>query len=223
MSAITFQYWSDPLCIWAYVAQPKLEAILDAFGDRISVDYHIVPVFGSVPWRFREGPWSERGPEGRVEATARVASQHGFPEVTGECWLGDCPASSWTAGAAVKAVFAMESAGEVPEGRGAAYQLAMRHGFFLEHINVARRDKLLLLAERCGVPLEPFAARLDDGSAMALLHEDFRQKEAMRIQGSPTYVFDGGRAMLYGNVSPKVLRATVSELIAGLDSGGSDC
>ena len=49
---IAFSYWSDPLCIWAYVAQDKLDRTLREWGEKLDVSYRIVPVFGSLPWRF---------------------------------------------------------------------------------------------------------------------------------------------------------------------------
>ena len=63
---LKFSYWSDPLCIWALVAQEKLERVLAELGEHVRVDYRIVPVFGSVPWRFNEGPWAKDGVEGRL-------------------------------------------------------------------------------------------------------------------------------------------------------------
>ena len=53
--------------------------------------------------------------------------------------------------------------------------------------------------------------------------EDHAEKERLRIQGSPTYVFDGGRAMLYGNFDYGILRSTVEELVRGAGPGGSAC
>ncbi len=61
MNTLPVTYWSDPLCIWAFVAQKKLDAIVSEFGDRVHIDYRVVPVFGSVGWRFREGPWKKPG------------------------------------------------------------------------------------------------------------------------------------------------------------------
>ncbi len=103
--SISFAYWSDPLCVWAYVAQRKLDALLAAHPDTLEVRYHVVPVFGSIPWRFTEGSWAKAGPAGRQEVTARVAREHGAPGITGEVWLKDPPASSWAPGLAIKAVF----------------------------------------------------------------------------------------------------------------------
>lgn len=215
MAHVDIEYWSDPLCIWAYVAQPKLERVLDEWGREVRVTYHVVPVFGSVVQRFRDGKWAAAGPRGRAETTKRVAKNHGF-DVSGACWVEDCPTTSWAAGAALKAVFAMEAAGQIPPGRGAKYQLQMRRRFFDENQNVARRAVQLELAEALEIPRGPLAQRLDDGSALAALFEDHERRQRVGIQGSPTYVFDGGRAMLYGNFSEDVLHATVSELVRGL-------
>lgn len=217
---LKFSYWSDPLCIWAMVAQPKLDRILGELGAHVRVDYRIVPVFGSVPWRFAQGPWAKDGVEGRVAATRRIAEQGGCPEVSGECWRKVTPASSWAPAAAIKAVFALEERGEEA---GPAYQRALRERFFLGEANIALRSVQLEVAETQGLPRAPIEARLDDGSALAAVCEDHAEKERLRLQGSPTYVFDGGRAMLYGNFDYGILRATIEELVRGAGPGGSAC
>ena len=91
---LKFSYWSDPLCIWALVAQQKLDRVLGELGAHIRVDYRIVPVFGSVPWRFAQGPWSKEGVEGRVLATRKIAEQGGRSDVSGECWRCAMPSSA---------------------------------------------------------------------------------------------------------------------------------
>jgi predicted DsbA family dithiol-disulfide isomerase len=220
---LTFSYWSDPLCIWAFVAQSKLDRILEAHGDRLEVAYRIVPVFGSVPQRFAQGPWAKEGVQGRVAATARIAREHGHPEVSGEIWLSDPPSSSWAAGAALKAVFTLEAKERLPQGTAAEYQWQMRRRFFVDNRNVARRHEQLALAEALSVPRAELEALLDDGSALSALWEDYADKETLRIQGSPTYVFEGGRAQLYGNFAFGILSATVDELLRGMGVGSSAC
>ena len=223
MDRIEFEYWSDPLCIWAFVAQSKLEHVLEQHGEHVAPRYHVVPVFGSIRERFATGSWSKAGPEGRAAATRRVAEQHGRNDVSGLCWLEDCPASSWPAGVAIKAVFAAEHAEEIDAGKGAVFQWRLRERFFVEDRNVARRDVQLELAEELEIPTAILEGRLDDGSALCALWEDHAKREATGLRGSPTFVFDGGRAMLYGNFSEAILTATVEELVKGLDVGGSDC
>ena len=218
---LSFSYWSDPLCVWALVAQKKLDRVLADLGDQVRVDYRIVPVFGSVPWRFAQGPWAKEGVDGRVAATRRIAEQGGRPDVSGECWRRAMPATSWAPAAAIKAVFALEDGRG--EEAGPVYQRALRERFFVGEQNIALRSVQLELAEELGLPRGPLEARLDDGSALAHVCEDYAEKERLRIQGSPTYVFDGGRAMLYGNFDDRILRGTVEELLRGAGPGGSAC
>ena len=220
---IEFEYWSDPLCIWAYVAQTKLRAVLDKHGERLAPRYRIVPVFGSVPQRFASGSWAAKGPAGRAETTRRIAGEHGHDDVDGSCWLEDCPASSWSAGLPLAAVFRMVDDGVTSLECAEAFQWRMRRRFFVHNENVARRDVQMTVAEETGVPRAELERRLDDGTAMSALWEDHARRETLGLRGSPTFVFDGGRAMLYGNFSEAVLNATVEELVRGLVAGGSQC
>ena len=220
---LTFEYWSDPLCIWAYVAQSRLDAILDRYGEALDVRYHVIPVFGSVPWRFREGSWAQSGVEGRVKSTVDVARRFGHTEVTGACWANHCPASSWAPGMAIKAVFQLEDNEEIEAGQGAAYQWALRRAFFEANENIALRSVQLAVAEAQSIPVGSVERLLDDGTALALLWEDDHRRHEDRIQGSPTYVFDGGRARLYGNFNERVLKSTIAELLADLVGGASAC
>jgi predicted DsbA family dithiol-disulfide isomerase len=123
----------------------------------------------------------------------------------------------------VKATFAMEAEGIVGAGSGARYQIALRERFFVSEENVARRDVQLAVAESLALPRAPLESRLDDGTALARVWEDFVEKDRLRIQGSPTYVFDEGRAMLYGNFDYGMLRSTVEELVRGKLPGSSAC
>lgn len=215
---LKFSYWSDPLCIWALVAQSKLDRVLAELGQHIVVDYRIVPVFGSVAERFRSGAWAKDGVDGRVLATREIAAQHGKrADVSGACWRM-MPASSWSPAAAVKAVFATAGA-EV----GPTYLRMLRERFFVNEENIALRSVQLALAETLGLPRAPIEQRLDDGTALAAVYEDHAERERLRIQGSPTYVFDGGRAMLYGNFDYGILHSTVMELVRGINPGGSAC
>jgi predicted DsbA family dithiol-disulfide isomerase len=220
---LSFSYWSDPLCVWAFVAQERLDRIVAELGERLHVNYRVVVVFGSLPWRFERGPWAEAGPAGRRQLTRDIAAQHGHPEVDGAFMEGDCPATSWAPAAAIKAVCELERLGEAPDGAGARYQKALRHSLFVDNRNVARRSVQLELCEAQDLSRAAVERRLDDGSALAQVWEDQNEKDRLRLQGSPTYVFDSGRAMLYGNVAYGVLHATVDELLRGLRPEGSAC
>mgnify|MGYP003411458453 CR=1 FL=1 len=151
MPKLSFSHWTDPLCIWAFVAQDQLDRLLAEHAPRLVVDSRVVPIFGSIAWRFTHGPWSSGGVEARVRATAEIAHAHGHPEVDGSCWRGDCPSSSWAPGAAIKAVAALEHAGHAEPGTTGHYQHALRKLFFVEGQNIARRSKQLEAAEALGI------------------------------------------------------------------------
>ncbi|MCA9530706.1 MAG: DsbA family protein [Myxococcales bacterium] len=220
---VRFEYWTDPMCIWAFVAEPKLTRVLEEVGTHLEVDYRIVPVFGSVTQRLRDGGWAKEGREGRRSATKKVAVEHGHPDVTGDVWVHDTPTSSWAVGAAAKAAFLAEAAGAAPGGAGAAYLWALRERFFVHDQNTCRREVQLSVAEQVGIDPEAIERRLDDGSALAALAEDDELRRERRVQGSPSYVFDGGRTVLYGNFAWPILCSTVSELLQGIGIGASPC
>jgi predicted DsbA family dithiol-disulfide isomerase len=222
-SCLPFEYWSDPLCIWAFVSEQRLQRLLTDKGSCLDVQHRVVVVFGSVPWRFREGPWQQPGPAGRAEATRRIAERFGRDDVDGRVWLDDPPASSWSPGAAIKAAFAAEQAQELAPGTANRFQSALREAFFVDNRNIARHRVQLEVAEATGLDTAALERCLEDGRALALLWEDQRLKEEQKIQGSPTYVFDGGRAQLYGNFAEGILRATVQELLEGMAPGSSHC
>lgn len=222
MSAFRFSYWSDPLCIWAFVAQPKLERVLVEFGEKVAVEYRVVPVFGSVPQRFREGSWSDAGVDGRVESTRVVASKHGRQDVSGEVWR-KIPSSSWAPGAALKAVFALAIGEEISAAQATTFQWQMRERFFVDDVNMALRSEQLQVCEGCDIPRGPVERMLDDGSALAMLWEDHVERERLGVRGSPTYVFDGGRTMFYGNFNVEPLLATIEAYVAGGSPRGSEC
>ena len=66
-----------------------------------------------------------------------------------------------------------------------------------------------------GIPEQPLDAMLVNGAAMAELSDDLAAKERLGLVGSPTYVLDGGRQQLFGNVGYRILEANVAELLAG--------
>jgi predicted DsbA family dithiol-disulfide isomerase len=93
----------------------------------------------------------------------------------------------------------------------------------VDNVNIARRGGQLELAEALGVPRAGIEQQLDDGRALAALWEDYLETQRLKLQGSPSYVFDGGRTMLYGNFTYGVLHATVEELLHGSRPEGSTC
>lgn len=220
---LRFAWWSDPFCIWAFVAEDALDDLLAAHPDRLDVDHHVIPVFGSIPHRFAAGSWAAGGVPARVGATAKVAAAHGHPEVDGTVWEKVQPTSTWAVGAAIKLAFDAERAGDEVRGSGAAYQRALRRAFFVDARDISARGVQLEVAAEAGLDPDRLRAGLDSGRGLARVAEDEDERQRQRLQGSPTWVFDGGRAVLYGNVNRDVLRHTVADLLGDLAPGGSAC
>lgn len=220
---LSFVHWSDPLCIWAFVAQARHERVLLDYGERIRVRHRVVPVFGSIVQKFRSGSWAEAGHAGRAAKTREIAERFGISDVDGSMWESDPPSSSWSPGMAVMAVRGMVERGEVSPDADRVYLEALRRAAFVDNRNTARRAVQLEVAESLDLDRGTIEADLDDGTALASLWEEHLDREADRVQGSPCYVFDGGREMLYGNVADTVIRATIDALLDGLEPGGSEC
>ena len=66
MSAVKVSYFSDALCIWAYVAQARIDAVRVKFGDTARLDHRFCSVFANtavkIPstWRDKDMPGSTR-------------------------------------------------------------------------------------------------------------------------------------------------------------------
>ena len=64
---------------------------------------------------------------------------------------------------------------------------------------------------------------IENGEAYAALHRDERLLKEYGVVGSPTYVFNDGRQLLYGNVGYRILQANVEELIHRPEGEASWC
>lgn len=219
---IETDFYTDPLCIWALLAEPKIDAVQAEFGDRLRVHYQVVPVFGSIDERLSTGSWAKNGIEGRVRATARIASTGGLTGVSGEGWRHK-PASSWGPAAVAAAVRQLEDSGDVPDQSTRAVLRGLRHRFFYDDDDITLRSVQAEVLEAADLPADRVLARVDNGPAFARLAEAVARREAQRIDGSPTWIFDGGRARLFGNVDLRVLRATIQALLDGEEPGSSAC
>jgi len=147
--------FSDLLCVWAYVAQIRIDEARAEFGAQLKIVPRCCSVFGDTATKV-----------GVVDAD-----------------LAD------------------------------TYTRALRNAFFVECRDIGcsavQRDVL----QRVGGDVEAVRAALDDGFAHATLAADLAAAESARIQGSPTFVLNEGRQILYGSVGYRVLQANIRELL----------
>ena len=205
---IDIDYYSDVLCVWAWIAQPRLEQLEKQWGNRISVRHHFVDIFGDcekkIPARWGETDGYEKFAE-HVKHSAKPFDEAIINE---DIWMASRPRSSAQAHLVLRAA-------DLVAGPELMCELALRirRAFFVEAKDVSNPDLLLELASASGIDAGQIRQCLNDGSAIAALTSDLRNAADRGVRGSPTWVLNEGRQVIYGNVGYRVLNANVEELI----------
>jgi predicted DsbA family dithiol-disulfide isomerase len=217
-SAITIDYYTDVLCVWAWIAQVRLEEVHRQWGERISIRHRYVDIFGDCHRKI-PGQWGEAdGFEKFGAHVADSAARFEHCQVNPAIWSETRPRSSMQAHLVLKAV-------EVLAGQKAveAAALRIRRAFFVDAQDVSDLTLLLELAAQEGVDRESLADTLRDGRASAELSTDLRAAADQGVKGSPTWVLNEGRQLLYGNVGYRILSANIEELLKHPDAEASWC
>ena len=218
MTPITVTYFSDVLCIWAYVAQARVDAVKRTFPREVRLDYRFCSVFGDTRSKIGEG-WRDRdGFAGYARHVAGVAVQFEHVALHPGAWTKVQPASSLSPHIFLSAVYDWERS-RVPAAIESEPQIfesvmwALRRGFFHDGLDISRGEVQRDLARPFGVDLEAVDASIEDGSAFARLSTDYQVADRMKIEGSPTFVLNQGRQKLFGNVGFRVIEANIKEVL----------
>ena len=75
MKTVPITYFSDVLCVWAYIAQLRVEAIKERFGAQVRFDKKVCPVFGDTARKIATG-WKDKGGYEGFNAHLRHAAHH---------------------------------------------------------------------------------------------------------------------------------------------------
>lgn len=230
MSSVVVSYYSDVLCVWAYVAQVRLDELRRHFGDRVTIVPRFVPVFGDTPKKVGDG-WRDRGGyEAYAAHAASVVARFGHVSLGERAWNLVRPASSHVPHAVVRALGLLVRDGIVDatpssDGRPPCEELSwrLRLAFFRDGRDIARVPVAMEVASEMGLPSDELRARLDDGTAWAALHGDHEVVKEEGVRGSPTFVLNERRQILYGNVGYRILEANVLELLRDAREQASWC
>jgi predicted DsbA family dithiol-disulfide isomerase len=199
--------FTDVLCVWAYIAQVRVDEAKANFGDALEITPRCCSVFGDTASKIGLG-WADRdGYRGFNRHLREIGEQFDHIGIHPDIWLKTRPASSLGAHLAIKALQHLD------HGLADAFTRALRGAFFDECLDIARwtvqRDLLALV----GANVADVESVLESGVAHAALASDIAAAEARGIQGSPTFVLNEGRQILYGNVGYLVLEANVREML----------
>lgn len=219
---VQISYVSDVLCVWAYVAEVRLDQLRKEFGDSIELEYRFIPIFGATRYRIGNG-WKDRGGYAGFGEHVRSVAR-GFPHVAvnDRVWREVVPTTSWAAHEMLCAARLLVDEGildstprEELGGRTVFEEAAwkIRCAFFEHARDISDRDVLLDILVQAGVPTPAIEAKLKSGEAMAEACRDIELRDEYRIEGSPTYYLNQGRQKLYGNVGYRVVSANLRELL----------
>jgi predicted DsbA family dithiol-disulfide isomerase len=213
MKSIQIVYFTDILCVWAYIAQHRVDEVHARFGQKVRWESRFCPVFGDTA-RKMATTWGAKGGYAGFNAHLREAVA-AFPEMhlNPDIWLSVRPASSASPHVFLKAAQLAEHGEDIEKGAADRLVQAMRRAFFMKALDISARDVQSAVAEEAGIPLAPIAALIADGRAFAALSSDYQDAEAMGIKGSPSFVMNEGRQKLYGNVGYKIIAANLEELL----------
>ncbi|WP_196137892.1 DsbA family protein [Aliikangiella sp. G2MR2-5] len=230
---VHLSYFSDVLCIWAYLGQIRLDELKHNFGNKVAINYHHVTLFGDTETRIGLG-WKKKGGfEGFTRHVLEVAEQ--FPHITvnPEIWKSCRPKTSAPAHLLLKAVQLLQQSGEISHQPQSDFNnktwleivdWQIRHAFFHEAIDISQMGNLFEITDEFGIDNRALQQLISDGSAMALLCRDMQLKETNKLDGSPTYLLNESRQKLFGNVGYKIIEANVIELLeVGKEGQASWC
>lgn len=217
------EFFSDVLCIWAYIGQTRVDELKEQFGNRVELTPRFMAVFGDVKTKVEVG-WSERGGiSGYNDHVQRACSA--FPEIPihPRCWSEASPRSSLPAHLHLKAVALLEDEGQAPQGAAWKTMRLVRRAFFVEAADISDRRTLAMICEEAELSPDRVATKIDDGSAFASLSADLDRMRKDDITMSPTLSFNQGRQRLQGNVGYRLMEANVQELLDVVHHGASWC
>jgi predicted DsbA family dithiol-disulfide isomerase len=219
MVVVQISYFSDVLCIWAYAAQARVDAVKEKFGDTVRLDYRFCPVFGDTAGKITS-TWKDKGEYAGFNAHLRkVAGQFPHIEVHPDIWLKTRSPTSVSAHLFLKAVQQWQQKREREGEIGSATSIfdkvmwAFRCGFFRDCRDIARWDVQCELSEVLGVDIDAIEKFIHDGTAFARLARDYQDADKMHIEGSPSFVLNDGRQKLYGDVGFRIVEANIQGLL----------
>lgn len=213
MQSISLTYYTDALCIWAYIAQARVDEIAQNFPEQVKIEHRFCSIFGDTVNKIETG-WHERN--GYAGFGAHVLhSVKAYPHVSvhPDIWKTCRPASSTPAHLMLKAVQ------KVDKASCESVLNAIRVAFFEDCRDIARWPVLQDIVAQTGLSLIDVQRFVDNGVAYAALEADIHDQKALMIQGSPSFILNGGRQKLYGNVGYSVIEANIKELLRSPNSG----
>ncbi len=221
MPAVQISYYSDILCVWAYVAHRRIEKLVDEFGDKIEITPHFCSVFADAHGKI-ETQWQNKGGyAGFAKHLGEVGEKFPHVDISNRVWQDARPRSSASPHVFVKAIELVErediAAGALQKTYlkrdSTRVAWALRCAFFAQAKDVSDMLVQRDIAEGLGVDIDRVKAKLRSSEAIAQLVVDYDRSQSNHVIGSPTFIMNDGRQKLFGNVGYRLIQANVQEVL----------
>lgn len=217
-NTVIIDYYTDILCVWAWIAQKRIDELNTKLGDRIEFHCYYLDIFGDVPTKIDKQWHSKGGYVGFAEHIQQSASAFEYAHINPKIWTQVRPITSANAHLMLKAI-------EITYDKQKSIDMALtfRSAFFVDGLDIGNLDVLYDLVTTNGLDRNTINTSIGDGSAMASLMSDYQKAKRQNINGSPSFVLDGGRQTLYGNLGYRVLLANIEALLENPADEASWC
>jgi len=227
LSPVKIEYHSDILCIWAYIAQRRVEQLIATFGDRVEITAHFCSVFPDARGKISK-QWEGRGGfDGYNAHVKSVADKFPHIKVHKDIWRKTIPRISAAGHLFIKAVEIVEASSDQSAQQPKSYleklstraAWALREAFFRDAKDISDWDTHRDIAAVLGIDYGKIDRAIRSSEALALLESDYNLGLSNDVKGSPTFLMNEGRQRLFGNVGYKLIEANVQEVIEGKHDG----
>ncbi len=215
---LTIDYFSDILCVWAWIAERRIEELNKQFKDKIEIRYQYIDLFGDTANRIKT-QWSDKGLyEGFSKHVVEAAAPYESAPVSSNVWQITRPTTSANAHMVLKAIELTHT-----KQLSIEFSCVLRKAFFIESKDISELETLFNLLKDIGINTESINKTLNNGTALAALTTDYQKAHEYGIKGSPSFVMNEGRQTLFGNVGYRVLQANIEELLKSSSTQASWC
>mgnify|MGYP000035324610 FL=1 len=202
---IKIEYFTDVLCVWAWVSQQRIERLDKIYGEQISLQFRYLDVFGDTQQKMQT-QWADRGLyKGFAEHVKSSASCEPGAVINPKIWHKVQPTTSTNAHLMLKAIELAYHAEKSSE-----MAAVIRRAFYVDALDISQLPILMQLVSEQGLETTLIQNLMENGQAIAALMTDYQYAKQQSLKGSPTYIIDNGRQVLFGNVSDKVLHANIN-------------
>lgn len=208
----TVTYFSDVLCIWAYVSQVRLDQLAAEYGDRITIEEKFCSVFPDARTK-TSNTWKDKGGyDAMNKVFQKIASKYPHISVHQDVWTKTQPRTSSSVHLFLKAIQLLDGDAAFIDLSSTKAIRQFRSAFFAEARDISDWNVQGEIAEELGLDVDKIKAKIHSSEAAASLDADLKLADTLGVKGSPTFVMNDGRQVLFGNVGYKLIEANVEEL-----------